>query len=517
MTTTKSNIHIHIFRRDFRLKDNTALYECWNTQSGSTTPQFDKILGIFIFTPQQVTEKNNYKSEHAIQFMIESLQSLNHEMNDNLGVLYGDESDILKSLLKNKEIVSISWNRDYTPYSKKRDEKMRKIINSHRKDSKDSKDSEQSTISISTPIARSFHDLYLVPPAEGFVYPSSKTPEDVYTVFTPFYKAVISELKKRNPQIKPSVSRSIEWTSLASLKHPPKKSQQITLSDALIKFVGKEASPKVNVEGGRDAGMYRLTKIKRGDFDKYTNCRDCLTYETTYLSAYLKFGCVSVREAYEAMNDAPSSNAGKNMIRELIWRDYFGHILNRYPRLLGEPYQEKFKNIKWRTNREQWEAWKAGRTGFPVVDAGMRQMNATGYMHNRCRMIVSSFLVKLLRMDWRKGERYFAQTLVDYDVASNNGGWQDSAGSGAGSQPYFRIFNPWTQAKDYDPNAEYIKQWIPELNDLSSEEILDWEKKATRERCREKYDSLDYPDPIIDYKEERKKTLEQFKKELNKN
>lgn len=502
MSVPNNRIHLHIFRRDFRLKDNTALYEAWQSRKGSSSssssssrPAFDKILGVFIFTPQQVTDKNNYRSQHAIQFMIESLQSLNKDMQDNLLLLYGDETDVLEQLLRNHEIVSVSWNRDYTPYSKKRDQSMKQTLDKH------------------NIYHRSYHDLYLVPPAEGIIHPSSKPPTEVYTVFTPFYNAVAEELNKRTPEIKPSVTRGVEWLSLASLDIP--KKMQISLDDALVRFVGGSLSAKVNVEGGREAGMYRLTKIKRGDFDKYGDCRDYLTYETTYLSAYLKFGCVSVREAYHAMKAAPSKKAGKDMVRELIWRDYYGHILNRYPRLLGEPYSKKFENIQWENDKKNWEAWKAGQTGFPIVDAGMRQMNETGYMHNRCRMIVSSFLVKLLRIDWRKGERYFAQQLVDYDVASNNGGWQDSAGSGAGAQPYFRIFNPWTQIEKYDIEGKYIKKWVPELDHLSGSEIRNWHKADIREKCRERAGNMEYPDPIIDYKKERKKTLAKFKKELN--
>lgn len=505
MSASQNRIHIHIFRRDFRLKDNTALYEAWQERKGtSTRPAFDKILGIFIFTPQQVTDKNKYRSQHAIQFMVESLQSLDKEMN-NLLLLYGDETDVLERLLqksknnKNKkspDIVSVSWNCDYTPYSKKRDKAMKQTLDKY------------------NIYHRSYHDLYLVPPGEGIIHPSSKSPTDVYTVFTPFYNSVIEELNKRTPKIKPSATRGVEWISLKSLVSldiPDK--MRITLDDALVRFTGESLSANVNVEGGRDTGMYRLSKIKRGDFDKYEDCRDYLTYETTYLSAYLKFGCVSVREAYHAMKSAPSKKAGKDMVRELIWRDYYGHILNRYPRVLGEPYSEKFKNIKWENNKKNWEAWKAGYTGFPIVDAGMRQMNKTGYMHNRCRMIVSSFLVKLLRIDWQKGERYFAQKLVDYDVASNNGGWQDSTGSGAGAQPYFRIFNPWTQITKYDPNGKYIKKWVPELKHLSIGEIQNWYKADIREKCRER--DIEYPDPIIKYKEERKKTLTKFKKELS--
>lgn len=514
--------HVHIFRRDFRLEDNTALYESWTSRNDQPEPEatpnkpnnpITQILPVFFFTPQQVTSKNSYKSHHAVQFMIRSLMSLDSAISKttrgaSLLTLFGDEVDCLNALISTlgDDLVSVSWNKDYTPYSKKRDKRMSAFLTKH-----------------SIP-HESFHDLYLIPPGEGMVHPASKSPEEVYTVFTPFYKNARSLLKRHTPspsaQPKPrgiafvSKTPTIRTSQASQASQSSQKVSSITLKDACKQFVGKDWTDLLNVEGGRENGEKRLQKIRRGQFAKFNSKRDQLTYETTYLSAYLKFGCISPRETFHAMK--ASKGDSEPMIRELIWRDYYAHIMDRYPRVIGSPYYEKYKAFKWETRTKEFNAWKQGRTGFPVVDAGMRQMNQTGYMHNRCRMIVSSFLVKLLRIDWRRGEKYFAQTLQDYDVASNNGGWQDAFGSGAGAQPYYRIFNPWTQPQKYDKDADYIKRWIPELKSVPAEKILKWDDPDVREQARKDYSlsTKDYPEPILDYKTEREKTLKVFKATL---
>lgn len=527
--THSQPIHVHIFRRDLRLDDNTALYDIWtcrkelfqeedeeedhkdqedkktqNTKNTNTTQHANNlvILPLFIFTPQQVTDKNKYKSTHAIQFMIRSLMSLDKEIHSrtltaNLITCYGNELDILKSIRSTlgTQLVSVSWNEDYTPYSISRDNKMKTYLKKHK-------------IRCET-----YHDLYLIPPNEGIVHPNGK-PEDVYTVFTPFYRKVLEVLKRHPPTPQP-VPKGIQFLSSSS-SVARKLAHQLSLKDACRKFVGKEWNDLINVEGGRANGEARLNKVKRNQFAKYEKERDQLSYETTYLSAYLKFGCVSPREVYHAMSKSKGGHSSTALIRELIWRDYFIGILWKYPHVLGQPYYAKYKAFPWETRTKEFNAWKEGRTGFPVVDAGMRQLNETGYMHNRCRMIVSSFLVKLLRVDWRKGERYFAQQLVDYDVASNNGGWQDAFGSGAGAQPYYRIFNPWEQPKKYDEDAKYMKQWLPELSKVPADMLMKWDDSKTREEARETYaiGKDVYPEPVIDYKMEREQTLKVFKRVL---
>ena len=206
------------------------------------------------------------------------------------------------------------------------------------------------------------------------------------------------------------------------------------------------------------------------------------------------------------MLDKKGFSLHHDLIRQLIWRDFYIHILDANPQVLhGKSLKSKYDTIRWENNRKWFNAWCEGKTGFPIVDAGMRQLNTTGYMHNRARLITASFLVKLLHVDWRWGEKYFAQSLVDYDPAANNGNWQWVAGSGADSQPYFRIFNPWSQAEKHDPKCEYIRQWIPELRDVDAKSILKWDTEHMNHDVK-------YPRPIIDYKKERTNGLNLYKK-----
>ena len=224
---------------------------------------------------------------------------------------------------------------------------------------------------------------------------------------------------------------------------------------------------------------------------------------TTGLSAYNKFGLCSVREFFYAVVDQFSE--GHTLISELYWRDFFTHIGFHHPKVFGHCFHEKYEKLHWKNDESLFQCWCEGRTGFPIVDAGMRELNATGYMHNRVRMIVASFLCKDLHIDWRWGERYFAQKLIDYDPCVNNGNWQWAASTGCDAQPYFRIFNPWLQQKKFDKEALYIKKWIPNLNNLSSSSIHNLYKEKARQK-----NSSDYPAPIVDHFVESKKAKEMF-------
>ena len=229
---------------------------------------------------------------------------------------------------------------------------------------------------------------------------------------------------------------------------------------------------------------------------------------TTLLSAYLKFGCISVREAANIFKKVPG------LYRQLLWREFYAHILNDFPYVLEEPLKLKYNELNWSNNETNFEAWCNGKTGFPIVDAGIRELLETGYMHNRARLIVACFLVKTLLIDWRKGEKFFANHLTDYDIASNNGNWQWVASTGADSQPYFRIFNPWTQGKNHDPNCIYIKKWIPELKELTNNEIhnyFKYYKKYTSEK------GFKYVAPIVDYTEQRELALDMYKEIVDPN
>ena len=238
-------------------------------------------------------------------------------------------------------------------------------------------------------------------------------------------------------------------------------------------------------------------------FKSYGATRNTLTENTSHLSAYLKFGCVSVREVFTCMKEQLGLKSP--LLRQLFWREFYACILFHYPHVLGKSMKLKYDNIKWDNKTAYFNAWKKGKTGFPLIDAGMRELNETGYMHNRSRLLTASFLVKTLLIDWQKGEKYFATKLIDYDPASNNGNWQWIAGSGADSQPYFRIFNPWKN--EFDPKASYIKKWIPELKDVPAKDIYRW-----NEVC-DSYKNI-YIKPIVDYKDRRERVLKLYKDAL---
>ena len=296
-----------------------------------------------------------------------------------------------------------------------------------------------------------------------------------------FKKKVDSPVKARKLHLKHSDA------------HIPNK---IELDVALKKFT--HVNPNILVHGGRVEAIKVLKNAVRTQ-GQYSTTHNDLDKHTTELSAYIKFGCISIRETYKALHGKPA------IIRQLIWRDFYANILYSFPYVLGKSLKMKYDKIKWHHNSGWFKAWCRGETGFPVVDAGMHQLNTTGYMHNRARLIVASFLVKILLIDWREGETYFASKLTDYDPASNNGNWQWISGGGADSQPYFRIFNPWEQAKNFDPKCEYIKHWIPQLEEVPNKDILHWDTEWMR------FKETKYPGPICDYGKQRDLALKLYK------
>ena len=255
---------------------------------------------------------------------------------------------------------------------------------------------------------------------------------------------------------------------------------------------------EIFARGGRKNAQKVLNRL--ADFNDYDTDRDIPAKEaTTGLSAHNKFGTVSIREVYHAVTDALGSS--HTIIRELYWRDFFSHVAFHFPHIFGHAFHKKYEQLEWENSRKKFKVWCDGKTGFPIVDAGMRQLNVTGFMHNRVRMIVASFLVKDLHIDWRWGEKYFAQNLVDYDPAVNNGNWQWAASTGCDAQPYFRIFNPWIQGKKFDLDCIYIKKWVPELRKYSAKDIHRLEKGG----------ALDgYPEAIVDHSEAKQVAEDMF-------
>jgi deoxyribodipyrimidine photo-lyase len=455
---------IFIFTRDLRLEDNStlniALQEC------------EEILPIFIFNPKQISAINSYRSDNSIQFMMESLDEVNSELNkyhSRLFYFYGLPIDIIKKLISIEKPNKIYINKDYTPFAQLREKSLQKIC-------------KEKSIEFS-----SEEDYMLT----GVT--SVKKPDDTFYVkFTPYHRTA-----KKIPVKKPTYLTTKDKTCFV------KKTHKISFEYKKDIHHFYKPNPNIIVRGGRKNGLKILSSIKK--FSSYNVDREVPSlHGTTYLSAYLKYNVISIREVYLAFK-TKLSNSNK-LLTQLFWRDFYMQIMYHHT-VIHSAMKISYNDIQWENNPTWIKKWKNGLTGIPIVDAGMRQLNKIGWMHNRVRMIVANFLVKILRCDWMIGEKYFAQKLVDYDPANNNGGWQWSASSGTDSQPYFRVFNPWRQAENYDHECSYIKEWIPELKDVPNKDILNWDTQYTS------YKNISYPKPIVmSIQEEFKKTLKLYKK-----
>jgi len=458
--TTKTSIFI--FRRDFRLTDNVGFLKCYKESTS--------VLPIFIFTPEQ-TRNNEYFSNHCFQFMIESLFELDEllysKYKTHLHFFYGDNITILRKIKKEIDYQSIYYNMDYTPYALERDKEIQEFCEN------------EGVECITT-------EDYLLYPM-GTIMKKDRT---FYQKYTPFKNA---GLKFTPNQVQKAVLRA---TKFMKQKH-----FDFEFSKEEIEGL-YHSNPHLLEKGGRSHALKILKNPSY--FNQYKEMRNSLTYQTTHLSAYIKFGCISIREVYWAFH------RNHTIIDQLLWREFYYYLIYYIPEILkrGVAQHEKFNHIEWRNNRNWFEKWKEGRTGFPVVDAGIREMNETGYMHNRARLIVASVLIKILQIDWKWGEKYFAQMLVDYDPSVNNGNWQWCAGVGENPQDYWRFFSPWKQAIDYDPDCEYIKRWIPELREIPNEIIHHWDMEH-----QEWKDKTEYPKPLTVFDAElRESTLEMYRK-----
>ena len=459
---------IFIFRRDFRVKDNLGFqYAVTN---------FENIIPIFIFTPEQITNKNKFKSNNAIQFMIESLQDLDKQLNKNNSKLHIFQDDniqvlsrIQKELKNNNNIINnIIFNKDYTVYAKTRDSQIEKWCNKN---------------------SIKCHQIedYLLAPVGTFL----KNDGNPYTVYTPFKNYV---LDNKNKIISPSKYK---------IKNLVKMSQKDLKTDGYINF--DYNNPDILIHGGRNNAKKILNKIHK--FTNYDTSRNDLSYETTHLSAYIKFGCLSIRECYQSISKSFGTNS--ILISQLIWREFYFYIANYFPKVLqGENYNKKYDTIQWNKDNTLFTKWCEGKTGYPIVDACMNELNITGYMHNRGRLISANFLNRMLGQDWRKGEKYFAQQLTDYDPSVNNGNWQWIASTGVDPKPYFqRLFNPWLQGQKNDPDAKYIKKWLPQLKEIPPKELNDWENYYKNYDLKK----IKYLAPIVNYKDARQKSIEMYR------
>lgn len=449
---------LFIFRRDLRTIDNTTLHFL------STICK--QVYTIFIFTPEQVSSSNKYKSNNAVQFMIESLSDLESSISNQGGKLhlfYGSNEKIIRDCIHAYNIQVVGFNLDVTPYARKRDAEIVTLCDK---------------LNVHCTYSQDYYLTHI-----GSVTNQSNSP---YQKFTPYY-----ETAKKQKVALPLKKHNLHLTN--TYKQVPNK---ISIAQAMSRFTS--INKDLLVHGGRENALHQMKQALQNT-KQYAKTHNSLEKDTSLLSGYIKFGNISIREVYYAFK---SNHA---FIRQLYWRDFYAQIMFYFPQVIGHSLKPNYNKLKWHHNPSWFKAWCQGMTGVPVVDAGMRQLNATGYMHNRARLLVASYLVKTLLIDWREGEEYFASKLIDYDPANNNGNWQWISGGGADSQPYFRIFNPYRQAIEYDADCKYIKTWIPELKDVVSKDIHTWDEKYAL------YKDISYPKPICNYDEQKAKALAMYK------
>ena len=431
----KDNLVIFWFRRDLRLKDNAGLFHALNEN--------DKVLPIFIYDKNTLDKLN--KSDHRVDFIEYSLKKLNDLLkknNKSISIYYGKPVKVFSELIKKYNVTKVYSNKDYTPYSIKRDKKVEELLKVNNIDFNSYKD----------------HVLF----EKYEVVKDDNTPYKVYTPFSRKWLIKMSENK-------------IDFFNSEKYIHKFFNEKRGFLSLKEIGFEKSMLSP-LNLN---------LSSDTINNYEKTRNFP--FVNGTSKIGLHLRFGTISTRE----MIVKAEVSKNKTFLKELVWREFFQQILFHYPHTINKSFKPKYDRIEWLNNENQFKKWCSGQTGYPLVDAGMRELNQTGFMHNRVRMLVGSFLCKHLLIDWRWGEAYFAKKLYDYETASNVGNWQWVAGCGVDASPYFRIFNPHEQIKKFDKNLIYTKKWVPE------------------------FESDQYVEPIVIHKVARERCLLTYKKALN--
>jgi deoxyribodipyrimidine photo-lyase len=450
-------------RRDLRLSDNQALTEALR--------QTDTVVPVFILDPKLLASE--YAGQARLAFLLDGLRELDNNLKrrgSQLILRRGDPLEVLTGLLRETGAEGIFAEEDYSPYARQRDEQ----------------------VALSLPLKLSpgvtvFHPEMLL-----------KTDSTPYTVFTPFSRTWRS--LPVSGSLLPAPNHLNILPALASLAMPEKSSHPAESS----------------FTAGEQEAERRLSAFTDSAIEDYTDMRNRMDLEgTSQLSPYLRLGMLSARQAVwaarQASQSATTTTAQKGAeawLNELIWREFYAAILYHFPHVRQQSFRAELRNIPWRNDPGGLAAWKAGLTGYPVVDAAMRQLNATGWMHNRARMISASFLTKDLLINWQEGERYFMQSLLDGDPASNNGGWQWTAGTGTDAAPYFRVFNPILQGLKFDPQGDYVRRWVPELDLVANKYIhKPWEMPTEVQKQADCQIDSDYPAPIVDHKLARERVL----------
>ena len=425
------------FRRDLRLEDNRGLFYALK--------EHRNVLPLFVYDTH-ILRRLPSKKDARLVFISEQIKILKQKlesMGSTLLLRHGEPIRVFEELLKTFDIGAVYTNIDYEPYGKERDARIKYLLDSHK-----------------VPF-RSFKDHVIFEKDE--VVKQNGTP---YQVFTPYSRQWKKQLKENNVL-------SLDTSSL---------------KDSFLKSDPGEDIPIEDMGFQSISVLFASKEIKKSTLVNYSKNRDFPASDgTSRLGVHLRFGTVSIRNLVRKAQEHSEA-----FLNELIWREFYMMILWHYPKVVDFAFKPAYDFVEWRNDENDFDAWCKGKTGYPIVDAGMRELNETGYMHNRARMITASFLTKHLLTDWRWGEQYFADKLLDFELSSNNGGWQWAAGSGCDAAPYFRVFNPEIQTKKFDPQWEYIRKWVPEAG------------------------SKDYPKPLVDHKFARERALEAYKKGLEK-
>lgn len=431
LLNSKPAVNIFWFRRDLRLHDNAGLYHALKDKN--------PVVPVFIFD-RNILDELEDKNDRCVEFIyraLEDMQSKLEKAGSTMDIRYGFPETVFSQLLRDYRVEKVFTNHDYEPYAIQRDQSVTNVLKKY-------------AVSF-----HSFKDQVIMEKNEAV-----KNDGNPYTVFTPYaakWKSIVNDLYLKSYFVNNYLKNFFRQKKIAL--------------------------PSLSSMGFKATGQSFPPKKWNGDIIRdYTAQRDIPSLAgTSRLGVHLRFGTISIRELA-----AKAGTVNATYLNELVWREFYQMILWHFPQVITRSFKPEYDRIQWRNNETEFDAWSNGQTGYPIVDAGMRELNETGLMHNRVRMITASFLTKHLLVDWRWGEAYFAKKLLDYDLASNNGGWQWAAGSGCDAAPYFRIFNPYLQTKKFDPDLKYIRKWVPEFEEVTYPRPV-VEHGYARERCLKAY------------------------------
>jgi deoxyribodipyrimidine photo-lyase len=472
-------MQLHWHRDDLRCSDNVAL-----SAAATSADDLGAVVPVFVFDDDVLA----HASPNRVAFMLDALAALRadyRERGSDLVLRRGDPREVLVDVAADVDADRVVWNRAHSGLGRERDDDVRAALDDAGVAHED------------------FEDAICHEP--GSITTNDGTPYQVYTYFWKKWRDRPKDPPYDEPDGKVLFAPADTAVDVDAGELP-------TQGD-----LGFEEPTADLPTAGTDAARDRLLSFLESDVYRYDEKRDYPAADcTSHLSVDLKWGTIRVREVHEevvATRDMAGTERERESVEafrgQLAWREFYAHVLHYNPEVVSANYKDYEREIAWRNDPAELAAWKRGETGYPIVDAGMRQLRAEGYVHNRVRMIVASFLTKDLQVDWREGYQHYCDHLVDHDTANDNGGWQWAASTGTDAQPYFRIFNPMTQGADYDPDAEYIKEHVPELRDADPDAIHSWHELSPDERKRA---APEYPPPIVDHGERRKEALAMYER-----